>query len=254
VNQGSDLSGKPILKVAGLTKRYSNGRGIQDVSMEVPAGSVYVLAGPNGSGKTTLLSSLVGLLRPSGGSIHWRGESVPLDRHHPRRGLGFVSDNAYLDADLTPAQWCEWVAGLKGVATPADAIARAKALGLDPEFLGQLIADLSLGTRKKVAIWAELITTDDLLILDEPYGSLDPLSIDALHDALRSYASDGGSVLFSTHLLREVESVATHVGILREGRMVVEGDVKAICAERPIASFFRDTITAAERESAGHRE
>ena len=237
-----------LLETVNVTRLFPSGRGIANISMRVPAGAIYVLCGPNGAGKTTLLRSLVGLWRPTSGVIRWRGEDLPLNRHVPRRGLGFLPDTPFTDANLTAIQWAEFVSGIKGVPMHEDAaLTRANAFELSAGVLQRPIRELSFGTQRKIALWTELITTSHLLVLDEPFSGLDPVAIDALHDSLRSYVSDGKSVLFSTHLLREVGALATHVAVLIDGGMRYEGTAPGALGEGGVLELFRATVAESAR-------
>ena len=229
-----------LLSLQSVRRQFDGSGGITNVSMHVPDGAVYVLAGPNGAGKTTTLSIITGLLFAEAGALVLAGAPVPLDRAAPRPGIGLVADDPILDGGLTPWQWLGFAAAVKDV-RPDDPTAAAHRLLLQDADLDKPIRALSFGTRRKVALWTELLTTSSLLVLDEPMIGLDPDAIRAFSAELRAFADTGRSVILSTHLLREAESVATHVGIIRDGRTVSEGTLDEVRSGRTLAEAYHGT-------------
>jgi len=234
-----------LLELSHLRRRYDGVGGVTDVSMSVPSGSVYALCGPNGSGKTTTLSVLAGLFYAEAGRLALNGQTIRLDRWARRPGLGFVADVPILDEALTPWQWVAFVASLKGVQPAADAARNAATLTLAAAALHQPIHTLSGGTRRKVALWTEFVTTEVAVALDEPLGGLDPQAIQGFHDVVRRYVASGRSVILSTHLLHEAEAIATHVGILVEGVTRTEGALSDVRGDTSLfAAFLKVTARA----------
>lgn len=227
-----------VLALRGMQRAYGGKVAVRGVSLTVPAGAIYVLCGANGSGKTTTLSVLAGLIFADGGTLAVGGTDVALDRYVPRPGLGFVPETPLVDDDLTAWQWLAFVAGVKGVAVPADAAALADRLTLDADTLGQPARSLSFGTRRKVAIWAEMLTCARVLLLDEPLIGLDPLAIEGFHRCARAFVSGGRSIVLSTHLLREAEALATHVGVLHRGALVREGTLDDVRGDGTLHGAF----------------
>lgn len=236
------MSEGTILRLEGAERRFQGKGGIASVSITVPTGTVYALCGANGAGKTTTLSVIAGLVFASAGTLVWDGATVPLDRHHPRPGLGFVPDTPLLDEHLTPWQWLEFVAAVKGHRIPADATAWAERLRIAEPMLGQPIRTLSFGNRRKVGLWVEMLTTSRLLLLDEPLIGLDPPAIEGFHAAAREFVASGRSIVLSTHLLREAELLATRVGIINEGVTVQEGTMEEVCAGDSLQSAFLQAV------------
>ena len=228
----------PRLSLEDLDVRYDTGHGVAGISLSLPAGALYVLCGSNGAGKTTTLRVLAGLTFATQGRLTLGGRVVPLDRYAPRPGLSFLPDAPYLDEGLTAWQWAAFVSSLKDVTWPSTAMAVAETLQLAPETLTERIGALSFGTRRKVALWVEFLTTTDVLLLDEPLIGLDPVAIEGFHAVARDFVATGRSLILSTHLLREAESLATHVGIMRAGRMAREGTLFALCAGGSLQDAF----------------
>lgn len=219
-----------MLSLAHLRRTYPGGHGVHDVTITVPAGAVYALVGANGAGKTTTLSVITGALRAPGGSLVIDGVTIPLDRYAPRPGIGFVGFDPVVDPAHTAWEWLGFVCAVKGVRPRTDALSWATGLALTPDSLDRPIVTLSEGNRRKVCLWIGAVTATRLLVLDEPTTALDPPAILALQETIRRLASEGRSVLLSTHLLPQAEEVATHVGILSAGRTVDEGPLAYVLA------------------------
>ncbi|MEP6619805.1 MAG: ABC transporter ATP-binding protein [bacterium] len=227
------------IELRNLCRTYDGEGGVRDVSLSVPKGAIYVLCGANGSGKSTALSVLVGLLFSRHGSLRFNGMSVPLDRMAARAGLGFLPDTPIVDNGLTGWQWASFVAGIKGTEWPTSASDAAKRLTLPLDAIDRPVRSLSFGTKRKLALWVEMMTTTSVLVLDEPLVGLDPPSIEGFYELARDWVALGRSMLLSTHLLREADGIATHVGILRDGISVADGPIRDIAAGRPLAQVFR---------------
>lgn len=236
-----------VIELEHLERLYAPGVGVRDVSLHVPAASIYVLAGPTGSGKTTTLSVVAGLRFTRKGNLCLDGRNIPLHRSCVRPGLGFLADTPVLDARLTPVQWLRFARGMKAAALTTDASSLASTLLLDEEALYRPIRTLSFGTQRKVVLWTELLTTDRCLIMDEPFIGLDPAAIQGAEAALREYVADGRAVVVSTHLLHEAQSLATHVGVIAKGRTLWDGPVAGLTGE----STLRDAFLALTADSGG---
>lgn len=231
-----------LLELSGLSRTFGGSGGVTNVSLCVPPASIYVLCGANGAGKTTTMSVLAGLLFASVGRLFLDHQQIPLDREARRPGLGFVQDDPYLDPDLTPEQWLGFLRALKQCEGYVDARETADALRLSSSELRSRIGELSFGTRRKVALWTEFASTGRLLLLDEPLIGLDPPSIAGFRDVAAQFATGGRSILMSTHLLAEAETIATHVGIMSDGGNVREGTLsKMVGSGSLLQSFLQGT-------------
>lgn len=227
-----------LLSLKKLRRTYGGKGGVVDVSLSLETGAVYALCGVNGAGKTTTLSVLSGLIFAEAGSLSIEGADLPLNRHVPRPGLGYAPDTPVLDEQLTPWQWLHFIGGLKGAGIPESAAELASTLSIPAEMLAAPIRTLSFGNKRKASLWVEILTTSKVLLLDEPFTGLDPLAIEGLHTAIHAFVRGGRSVILSTHLLREAESLATHVGFIHDGRSLVEGPLAEICAGEPLQETF----------------
>lgn len=208
----------PVVRTERLTKRYGHTTALRDLDLEVSGGEVFGLLGPNGAGKTTTLRLLVDLIRPTSGRVLLFGEDVAADSVEARRRVGYLPGNLALYDDLTGAKLLKLLAGLRNHADLTVAHRLAERLDLD---LDRRAGELSKGNRQKLGVVQAFQHQPDLLVLDEPASGLDPFAQRELHAAVREHADAGGTVLFSSHVLSEMEQVADRVGILLDGRLAV---------------------------------
>ncbi|ASA20389.1 lantibiotic protection ABC transporter ATP-binding protein [Paenibacillus donghaensis] len=206
-----------ILQTSKLSKQFKRQKAVAEVSLNVPAHSVYGLLGPNGAGKTTILKMVTGLLRPSGGEILFAGE--PWSRK--RLGeIGALIESPALYGNLTASE---------------NLLVHAKLLRLPKERIAQVLdtvdlqntgrkraSQFSLGMKQRLGIAIALLNQPKLLILDEPTNGLDPLGIQELRELIRSFPTQGITVILSSHILSEVEQIADHIGIISGGRLGYE--------------------------------
>ena len=206
----------------GLTRRFAGGYGVSDLDLAVPAGAVYGFLGPNGAGKTTTIRLLLGLLQPVRGSIRLHGQT--LDRRH-RQALaqvGALVESPALYPHLSGRHNLEVTRRL--LAVPVARLDEVLTITDLREAAGRKVRDYSLGMRQRLAIALALLGQPKLLILDEPGNGLDPAGILDMRAMLRRLVGDRGiSVFVSSHQLSEVEQIASHVGVLHEGRLRFQG-------------------------------
>ena len=221
-----------IIEIQKLRKTYRVGffrkpvEAVRGVSFSVQEGEIVGLVGPNGSGKTTTMKVLLGLCTPTEGAAKVRG----VDARDPksREGLGFMPENPYVYPYLTPREFVDLCARLSGV----DAPARRKRVPKVLERTGIAFAAdrpvrrLSKGMLQRTALAAALVGEPSLLVLDEPMSGLDPLGRREVRDLIFEERREGRTVLFSSHVLSDVETLCDRVVILRKGEVVVEGAVR----------------------------
>jgi ABC-2 type transport system ATP-binding protein len=231
------------LCVERLSKQYRNGKGVRDFNLRVPRGAIYCLLGPNGAGKTTALAVLAGWYGADTGSMNVSGVPITIDRPGQRPGLGFVPDAPVLDDALTGWEWASYVTDVKARRWP-HALSRevATQLRLEESLLSTTIATMSLGSRRKVALWIEFVTTERVLVLDEPLTGLDPHAIAGFQAVARGFTDRGGAVLMSTHLVHEAEALATHVGILADGCTVAQGSLDEVRGGTTLLCAFQRAV------------
>jgi ABC-2 type transport system ATP-binding protein len=220
-----------IIEARGLGKRYGRTWALRDCSLDVPAGHVGALVGPNGAGKTTLLHIAVGLAAPSAGQIRVLGDKRP-GSPPALAGIGFVAQDAPLYRHLSVTDTLHLARSLNRTWDQQRAAGRMADLGIAP---GRSVGSLSGGQQAQLALTIALAKRPQLLILDEPMARLDPL---ARHDFLgvlmAAVAEDGLSVIFSSHVVAELERVADYLIVLAAGRVQMAGEVEALLAGHQI--------------------
>ena len=214
------------VRTSGLTKRFGSQTVVDAIDLAVPRGSVYGFLGPNGSGKTTTIRMLLGLVTPTHGSVDLLGWPVPDRVVDALPRVGALVEGPAFHPYLSGRDNLRRLEAADRTADPATAARRIDA-ALDRVGLLHVATKryraYSLGMRQRLAIAVSLLTPKDLLILDEPTNGLDPQGTREVRSLIASLASDGTTVLVSSHLLSEVEQVCSHVGVMHVGRLVVQG-------------------------------
>jgi ABC-2 type transport system ATP-binding protein len=206
------------LEVRDLGKRFGDVEALRGVSFAVARGEVFGYLGPNGAGKTTTLRILLGLVRQSAGSATIGG--IPSQRPASRADIGFLPGDLRLYGDMTGVAALDFFARFRPDRPPRLRPMLLEALGLDAATLARRVKFLSHGTRQKLGLVATMQHDPALLLLDEPTNGLDPLVQQAFRDIVAGFAARGRSVLFSSHVLSEVEAVCDRLAILRQGQIV----------------------------------
>lgn len=224
-----------MIEVEGLEKEYGSGRqALRGVSFTAPRGEVVGLLGANGAGKTTLLRILAGVLFPTGGRARVGGHDVVAEPEAARAQLGYLPEQVPLDGDLRVGEYLRFRAELKGVAEPRQAVARLLGevglAGAGDE--RRLVGELSKGFRQRLGLADALLHRPPVLLLDEPTDGLDPLQRAETLGLIRRLGTEH-TVLLSTHVLPEVETVCQRVVILDEGRVVASGTPAELMAQEP---------------------
>ncbi len=231
-------------------KSYGRTRAVDGLDLTVERGSIYGLLGPNGSGKTTTLGCAIGLLRPSAGTIEVLG--VPAGRVWATRGrVGCVFDADALVPNLTARSNLEYarrLLGHGGGRTIDEALAR---VGME-RLAGRRAGRLSLGEKKRLSIARALLGRPELLVCDEPLSGLDALGVREMLRLYRELASEGLTIVLSSHRLAEMERVVTHAGVILGGRLVREGPLASLLDEgRGGARVRVDDVERARAALAG---
>ncbi|UVJ38217.1 ABC transporter ATP-binding protein [Arthrobacter sp. CJ23] len=217
----------PALSIRGLAKRFGGKIAVDGISLDVPAGSFYGVVGPNGAGKTTTLSMATGLLRPDFGTALVHGIDVWSRPLEAKRLMGVLPDGVRLFDRLTGEQLVSYAGLLRGmdrgtVRSRVPELLAALDLGADA---GTLVVDYSAGMTKKIALASALIHAPRLLVLDEPFESVDPVSATNIRGILDSYVASGGTVIVSSHVMDLVQRMCSHVAVVAAGRVLAAGPV-----------------------------
>ncbi|MDO7881387.1 ATP-binding cassette domain-containing protein [Salinibacterium soli] len=219
-----------VLTVTGLTKRFDDTVAVDGIDLTVPAGAFYGIVGPNGAGKTTTLSMVTGLLRPDAGTVTVHGADVWADPAAAKRNMGVLPDRLRLFDKLTGSQLLYYSGVLRGLSS---AVTKQRTADLAEVFgiqdaLGRLVSDYSSGMTKKVALAAALIHSPRLLVLDEPFESVDPVSASTVTEVLKNYVAQGGTVLLSSHSMDLVERICDNVAIVVGGSILADGTIAEV--------------------------
>jgi ABC-2 type transport system ATP-binding protein len=206
-----------LLQTDRLTKDYGACRALDGLTLTVDRGEVFGLLGPNGSGKSTALRLLLGFLRPTAGSAAIDGHDCWHDSVAVRRQVAYLPGELRLYENMTGRQLVHFLGRMRGREPGPEVDRLARRFDID---LDRPIAHLSSGMKRKLALLQVLVPRVPLLILDEPTNTLDPTMRDELLAQLRQARDQGQAVLFSSHVLTEVEQVCDRVGILQNGRLV----------------------------------
>jgi len=232
------------LRVSGLMKTFSQKVAVAGIDLVVPAGSFFGLVGPNGAGKTTTLSMATGLLRPDAGSVQVHGIDVWQDPVAAKRMIGNLADGVRLFDRLTGEQLITYTAMMFGV--PRTEIARRVSDLLDMmdlrEGAGTIVADYSAGMTKKIALACALVHAPRLLVLDEPFESVDPVSAANIEDVLRGYTASGGTVIVSSHSMDLVQRMCDHVAVIANGIVLSAGTVDEVRAGESLQNRFVELV------------
>ncbi|CAN7245439.1 ABC transporter ATP-binding protein [Microbacterium sp. LjRoot45] len=237
-------SNPPALHLTGLRKQFGPKVAVDGIDLTVPTGSFFGLVGPNGAGKTTTLSMATGLLRPDAGGAYVHGVDVWTDPIAAKRMIGNLADGVRLFDRLTGEQLITYTAMMFGIPRPQIAPRVADLLALMDlgEAAGLIVADYSAGMTKKVALACALVHAPRLLVLDEPFESVDPVSAANIEDVLRGYTRSGGTVIVSSHSMDLVQRMCDHVAIIAAGRVRAAGTVDEVRAGESLQDRFVELV------------
>ncbi|NND74749.1 MAG: ABC transporter ATP-binding protein [Ilumatobacter sp.] len=236
------------MRIVGLYKTFGTTTALDGLTFEVPDGACYGLVGPNGSGKSTTMRTVVGLVRADAGYIEVCGVDVAHDVIATRRAMGVMLDPLELFDRLSAWEFIETIGTLRRlepdtIASRADDLFSVLGLGADAH---RPIAGYSHGMRKKTALAAALLPRPRLLMLDEPFEGVDPVSTRAMRTMLDRFRFGGGTVVLSTHVMDIVERVCDHVGVIDRGRLVASGPIDELRDGRRLEDAFIDVVGGAE--------
>ncbi|PNT91337.1 lantibiotic protection ABC transporter ATP-binding protein [Clostridium thermosuccinogenes] len=229
-----------ILETRCLKKYFGKQLAVNNISLQIPRGSIYGLLGPNGAGKSTTLKMITGLLYPNAGEIIAFGE--PWERKHLRR-MGTLIESPALYGNLTAFE---------------NLLVHAKLLGLPKERIydvleivelkdvgKKLASHFSMGMKQRLGIAIALLGSPELLILDEPTNGLDPIGIQELRDLIRSFPGKGITVILSSHILAEVSQIVDHIGIISGGELKYQGKINL---SEDLEALFMKVVRGVEKQ------
>ena len=229
-----------MLRIENLVKRYGPGKpAVDGVSLHVAPGDIYGFIGHNGAGKTTTIRAVVGALPFDEGEITIDGRSVRGDPIHTKEVTAYVPDDPEIYGFLTGEQYIRFILDVWRVPESDRGLARelAERFALSAA-LPTLISTYSHGMKQKLALIAALSHRPKLLVLDEPFVGLDPIAAHTFKELMRSLCDQGGAVFFSTHVLETAEKLCNRIAVIRQGRIVVSGDIDAVRGDQSLEDVF----------------
>lgn len=229
-----------VLSIERLIKKFGSTIAVDGIDLEVRQGSFYGIVGPNGAGKTTTLSMVTGLLRPDSGKISINDLDVWANPAEAKKIIGVLPDRLRLFDRLTGRQMLYYAGTLRGldnktVRERSDDL--AVAFGLE-DALGRLVTDYSAGMTKKIALAAAMIHSPRILVLDEPFESVDPVSAANVIEILQKYVETGGTVVLSSHSMDMIQRVCDGVAIIVQGQVLAQGTVDEVRRDGTLEDRF----------------
>lgn len=214
-----------IIEINQLTKYYGKTKGIENVSFKVEEGEIFGFIGPNGAGKSTTIRTLLSLIYPTGGSAKIFGKDILQYGHEIKEDIGYLPSEVFYYENMKVIDILKYSASFYKKDCSKRMYELAEIMDLD---LNRKVDDLSYGNKKKVGIVQGLLHEPKLLILDEPTSGLDPLMQQKFFDLILEENKKGTTVLFSSHILTEVQKLCTRVGIIKDGGMIRVDDIEKL--------------------------
>lgn len=240
------LPPQPALGMRSLVKVFGSTVAVADLSLDIPPGSFYGIVGPNGAGKTTTLNMATGLLVPDFGTAYVHGVDMWENPTEAKKLVGVMPDGLRLFDRLSGPDYLAYAALLRGLdpeTTRQRTADLLRALGLE-EAGRKLIADYSAGMTKKISLAAALVHSPKLLVLDEPFESVDPVSSQTIKAILKRFASQGGTVVLSSHVMVTVQELCDHVAVINQGRVIAAGTVTQVADGQTLEDRFAQLVGA----------
>ena len=220
-----------MLEVDHLKKYFTTQKAVDDISFKVEKGSIFGLLGPNGAGKTTLIRMITGIFNPDEGSILFNGKKFNADEDSAR--IGYMPEERGLYKKMKIGEQAIYLARLKGLSA-TDALSQVKDWFIRFEmqsWWNKKIEDLSKGMAQKLQFVTTVLHRPELVILDEPFSGLDPVNANLIKDEIFRLASNGASIIFSTHRMEQVEEICSQIILINKGKKILDGTVSNIKQE-----------------------
>ena len=232
------------VSIRGFVKTFGKKVAVDNLSLSIPAGSFYGLVGPNGAGKTTTIKMLTGLLMPDAGSASIFGNDVWSDVNSAKRAIGLMPQADEIFKTITGLQLLTYAGMLRDMSR-AESVKRANDLlsAFDlTEAANTMVSDYSTGMTKKICLATAMIHSPRVLVLDEPFEAVDPVSSANLKDILAEYVSTGGTVIISSHVMELVEKMCSHVAIINEGHVAAAGTLEEVAQGKDLEDRFMELV------------
>ncbi len=245
-----------VISTTDLTHTYGSRRGIQDVSLSIPAGEIFGFLGPNGAGKTTCLRILSTVLKPSRGLAEVAGINVMHDAEGVRHKIGFMSCNTGIYDRMTAREMVEYFGRLYGIPEEKLQLRIEEIFDILQmhEIAERLGSKMSTGMKQKVSIARTIVHDPPVIIFDEPTSGLDVLVARNVLQAVATLKDQGKCIIFSTHIMREVEKLCDRIAVIHKGSIVDEGTLQELAdrhKQPDVEELFFDLINKREEQLAG---
>ena len=229
-----------MLQINNLTKIYGEKKAVDNLSLHIKAGEMYAFIGHNGAGKTTTIKSVCGLLNFDNGEILIDGISIKENPMECKRKIAYLPDNPDLYEFMSGIKYLNFIADIYGI----DKKERQESIkkysdmfGLTSD-LAQPISAYSHGMKQKLALISALIHKPKLLVMDEPFVGLDPKASYLLKEEMKQICENGGAIFFSTHVLEVAEKICNKIAIIKDGKLVVQGDMNEVKGDTSLENIF----------------
>ena len=229
-----------MLQINNLTKIYGEKKAVDNLSLRIKAGEMYAFIGHNGAGKTTTIKSVCGLLNFDNGEILIDGISIKENPIECKRKIAYLPDNPDLYEFMSGIKYLNFIADIYGI----DKKERQESIkkysdmfGLTSD-LAQPISAYSHGMKQKLALISALIHKPKLLVMDEPFVGLDPKASYLLKEEMKQICENGGAIFFSTHVLEVAEKICNKIAIIKDGKLVVQGDMNEVKGDMSLENIF----------------
>ncbi|MBO3652403.1 ABC transporter ATP-binding protein [Bacillus amyloliquefaciens] len=219
-----------IVVTHDLTKKYKKHTSVDGLNLRIRRGEIYGFLGPNGAGKTTTIRMLLGLIKPTKGNIEIFGQNLNKNRLQILQRIGSLVESPTYYGNLTAYENLEAVRRLRGL--PEQRVNEVLETVRLSKVANRLTKEYSLGMKQRLGIAVALLSSPDLLILDEPTNGLDPSGIQEIRELIKELPKSGMSVIVSSHLLSEIDQMATQVGIINNGRVIFQDSIASLHQKR----------------------
>lgn len=233
-----------MLEFKNFSKEYSKGKkAVDSLNLKVEAGDIFAFVGHNGAGKTTTLKAAAGILEFSSGDILIDGKSIKEDPIICKKVIAYLPDNPDLYEHLKGIDYINFICDVYGVLDNREEVIKkyADLFGLTV-FLGNTISTYSHGMKQKLAVISALVHKPKLLLLDEPFVGLDPVSSHNLKEVMRELTKQGTAIFFSTHVLEVAEKLCNKLAVIKEGKLIINGDMKKVLKDKSLEEFFMENM------------
>ncbi len=234
-----------MIIIKNLSKSYGNKQVLKSVDLKISDGDIYAFVGSNGAGKTTTIKCMLGILPFDSGDVLYDGTSIKDEPLKIKQDIAYIPDNPDIYEHLTGYEYLSFIADMyeTDAKTKNDNIRKyAKLLEIDTK-LNDRIGSYSHGMRQKIVIIAALIHNPKVIIMDEPFVGLDPLSTHTLKEIMKELTKDGKIIFFSTHVLDVAEKLCNKIAIIKNGKILTEGTMKEVTKNSSLEDIFLELVS-----------